>query len=226
MKNVFQHHHRSSARAGFTLVESLIAVSLLGVLFLAVLQTSSRASDAFDEGGVEHELWTRTQRALERIAREVELADAGILAGTISDPLGVDTVTFQVPVGFAGAEVQWSGPLRIALELEPGELDDGIDNDGDEFIDERRIVRTSELGAPEEQRLVLVAGVAELQDGESANGLDDNGNLLIDEPGLVFSEDEGLLTIRLTCQSRDEGGRVLTKTAATAVRLWNTNTGG
>jgi prepilin-type N-terminal cleavage/methylation domain-containing protein len=213
--------HQSS-RTGFTLVESLIAVSLLAVLFLAVLQTSSRASDAFDEGSVEHELWTSTQRALERIGTETELGDAGLLAGAVTSEYGSSALEFRVPTGFAGGAVQWSGTIRIALELEPGELDDGLDNDGDGFIDEGRVVRTNDLGTAEEQRLVLLNGVAELQDGESANGLDDNGNLLIDEPGLSFSAADGLLTIRLTCQSRDEGGRILTKTAATAVRLWNT----
>lgn len=210
------------SRTGFTLVEALISVTLLAVLFLAVLQTSSRASDAFDEGGVEHELWTRAQRALERIASEVELADAGILSSAVTSEYGADAVQFRLPTGFAGGVVQWSGVLRIALELEPGELDDGLDNDEDGFVDERRVVRTSDLGTADEQRLVLVSGVAELQDGESANSVDDNGNLLIDEPGLTFSAENGQLTILLTCQSRDEGGRILTKTAATAVRLWNT----
>jgi hypothetical protein len=213
-------------RAGFTLLEALISVTLLAVLFLAVLQTSSRASDAFDEGGVEHELWTRTQRALERIASEVELADAGILSADVVSEYGADTVQFRLPTGFAGGAVQWSGELRIELELEPGELDDGLDNDGDGFIDERRVVRTSDVGTPDEQRIVLVSGVAELQGGETANLADDNGNGLLDEAGLAFSAQDGLLTILLTCQSRDEGGRILTKTAATAVRLWNTNTGG
>lgn len=218
--------NRRSTRTGFTLVEALISVTMLAVLFLAVLQTSSRASDAFDEGGVEHELWTRAQRALERIATEVELASPAILAADVTSDLGAKAVQFRVPTGFAGGLVQWSGEIRIALELEPDELDDGLDNDGDGFIDEQRIVRTNDFGSADEQRIVLASGVAELQDGESANGVDDNGNGLRDESGLAFWAEDGLLTILLTCQSRDEGGRILTKTAATAVRLWNTNTGG
>ena len=215
-------HRPSVSRAGFTLIESLISVTLLAALFLAVLQTSSRASDAFDEGGVEHELWTRTQRALERIATEVKLGDAGLLSAAVTSELGASEVQFRVPVDFVAGAVQWSEPVRIATELEPGELDDGIDNDDDGFVDERQVVRISAPGTPEEQRFVLVRGVAELQDGELDNGIDDNANGLVDEPGLVFSATENLLTIRLTCRSRDEGGRVLTKTAATALRLWNT----
>jgi len=215
-------HNRGRTRLGFTLIESLISVALLGVLFLAVLQTSSRASDAFDEGGVEHELWTRTQRALERIATEVEFGDAGLLAGAVTSDLGASEVTFRVPLDFVAGAVQWSDFLRITTELEPEELDDGLDNDGDGFVDERQVVRISAPGTPEEQRLVLVRGVSELQDGELDNDADDNGNGLRDEPGLAFSAVGNLLTIRLTCRSHDEGGRVLTKTAATALRLWNT----
>lgn len=220
MKRHLERLHR--ARAGFTLIESLISVALLAVLFLAVLQTSSRASDAFDEGGVEHELWTRTQRALERIATEVELGDGGLLSAAVLSELGASEVTFQVPEDFVDGAVQWSTPIRIVAELEPGELDDGLDNDGDGFVDERQVLRITAPGTPDEQRLVLVRGVAELQEGELDNDADDNANGLVDEPGLVFSAVGDLLTIRLTCRSRDEGGRVLTKTAATALRLWNT----
>ena len=60
---------------GFTLVESMIAVSLLAILFLAVAQTSSRASDAFDEGSAEHALSVGTHRCLERMSQAIEFAE-------------------------------------------------------------------------------------------------------------------------------------------------------
>ena len=37
----------------------------------------------------------------------------------------------------------------------------------------------------------------------------------------TFSADENVVTVRLTCQRQDEGRRLLTKTAETAVRLHN-----
>lgn len=205
------------ARAGFTLIESLIAFSLLAVLFLAVVQTSSRASDAFEEGSSEHLLSTTTHRCLERIASAIEFSDTSILDAALQSNFGADQVSFRIPSSFEGGVVQWDD-YQILMELEPGELSDNLDNDGDGLIDEQRIVQ---LG-PDGSRIVLASGVAELLEGESPNGLDDNDNVLTDETGLSFSANGNVVTIRLTCQRRDEGGRLLTRTAETAVRLRNT----
>lgn len=207
-------------RAGFTFVEALIALSLLAVMFLAVAQTSSRASDAFDEGSADHILSTSTHRALERMARSIELSDGSILAGAIATDFGTDLVTFQVPVDFVAGVVVMR-PWQILAEREPGELDDGLDNDGDGLVDELRVVEVLDAGTPDERRNVLLGGVTELFAGELANDADDNGNGLIDERGLSFSSDGNVVTLRLSVQRRGEGGRVLSKTAETAVRLRN-----
>jgi len=184
--------------SGFTLVESLIAVTLLAVLFLAVAQTSSRASDAFDEGSVEHSLSTSTHRCLDHIVQAIEFADGTILGG-LGGGLGKDDVSFQTPIGWVGTDPEWSGPIRIHAELEHGELNDGLDNDGDELVDERQVVQVENEGQPDERRAVLAHGVAELYEGETANALDDNGNGLIDEPGLSFSAAGNVVRVRLTC---------------------------
>jgi len=212
--------HTDPRARGFTLVESLIAATLLAVLFLAVAQTSSRASDAFDEGSAEHLLSTSTHRGLERIAGAIELSDATILTGAVTSEFGDQQVTYRIPVEFVGTNVAWEN-YQIFSELEAGELDDGIDNDGDGLVDEHHVVYVEAPGQPDERRIVLVSGVAELLEGELPNGLDDNNNGLLDETGLSFSSDGSVITIRLTCQRTDEAGRLLTKTAETAVRLPN-----
>jgi hypothetical protein len=155
------------------------------------------------------------------MAQRIEFSDASILAGPIADPeLGTAQVEFQVPVDFVGATVVLEG-VQIFSEPEPGELDDGQDNDGDGLVDELRVVEVLAPNTPEERRTVLVSGVTELFDGELANGADDNDNGLINEAGLSFSSDGNVVTLRLSCQRRGEGGRLLTKTAETAVRLRN-----
>ena len=208
-----------TARTGFTFIEALIAMSLLAVMFLAVAQTSSRASDAFDEGSAEHLLSTSVHRALERMGQRVELSDGTILAGPIAT-IGSDLVSFQFPIDFEGPVVVMQG-VELFAELEPGELDDGQDNDGDGLVDELHVVEVLGPGTPEERRSVLVRGVTELFLGELPNNLDDNDNGLIDEAGLSFSADGDVVTLRLSCQRRGEGGRLLAKTAETAVRLRN-----
>ena len=215
-----ERYSRSGSR-GFTLVEALIATTLLAVLFLAVAQTSSRASDAFDEGSAEHALSTGTHRCLERITQAIEFADGDILAGLGDAAVDVDDVSFSVPRGWIGPAVDWSGPIRIFAQLEAGELNDDLDNDGDELVDELQVVQLEADG----RRTVLASGVAELFEGESANNLDDNGNVTIDERGLSFSATGNVVTVRLTCQRRDEAGRLLSKTAETAVHLRNTGGG-
>jgi len=214
-----------SGWSGFTLVEALIASTLLVVLFLAVAQTSSRASDAFDEGSAEHALSTGTHRCLERITQAIEFADGGILADLGAAGVDVDHVSFRVPRGWAGTAVDWSTVIRIFAEPERGELNDGLDNDGDELVDELQVVLVESEGQPDERRTVLASGVAELFEGESANNLDDNGNGLKDERGLSFSAVGSVVSVRLSCQRRDEAGRLLSKTAETAVRLRNTGGG-
>jgi prepilin-type N-terminal cleavage/methylation domain-containing protein len=215
-----RERHLRCGRAGFTLVESMIAVALLGILFLAVAQTSSRASDAFDEGSAEHALSTATHRCAERIARAIEFSNASIFAGLPAGTLAFDSVEFMTPASFEGGAVLWE-PREITTELEGEELDDGLDNDGDGLVDERRVVLLEAAGTPEERRVVLASGVSELFEGELANNADDNGNGLNDEPGLAFSADGDVVFVRLCCQRRDEGGRLLTKTAVTAVRPYN-----
>lgn len=215
------HTHSRSSSSGFTLLESLIAVTLLAVLFLAVAQTSSKASDAFDEGGTEHALSTSTHRCLDRITEAIEFAGGGILAGLGVADVGADKVSFSTPIGWAGTDPDWSGLIVIRAELEAGELNDGLDNDGDGLIDELQVVQILADG----RRIVLASGVAELYAGEIANNLDDNGNGLKDERGLSFSAVGNVVSVRLTCQRRDEAGRLLTKTAETAVRLRNTGGG-
>jgi prepilin-type N-terminal cleavage/methylation domain-containing protein len=212
--------HGPRARRGFTLVEALIAATLLAVLLLAVAQTSSRASDAFEEGSAEHTLSTATHRAMERLARTLELADGTLLAGPVLTDFGADLVTFRVPADFVGGAVQWTN-VQIHAELEPGELDNDLDDDGDELVDEYRIVLTEAPGTADERRTVLLSGVAELLEGELANNADDNGNGLIDERGFSLHALGNVLTIRITAQRRDDGRRLLVESAETAVRLWN-----
>jgi hypothetical protein len=128
---------------------------------------------------------------------------------------------FRLAAGYADDAIQWGEWRQIGIELEPGELDDGMDNDGDGLVDERRVVWTEAPGTLDERRRVLVGGVRELDDGEIANGVDDDGDTLLDEPGLTFVLQGDVLRVRLCIEGIDERGVVRTRSAETSIHIRN-----
>ena len=209
-----------SRRRGYSLLEAVIAVTLLGIFFGGVGLLSARTSDAYQEGSAAAELDARVGRALSEIARELEDSGRGELVPEPLAPLGAEALDFRAVADLVGG-VTWSPTRRIAWEREPGENDDGVDEDGDGLVDEGRVVWIENPGQPDERRRVLIGGVPELDFGETANNLDDDGDGLIDERGLAFVVEGDVLGVRLTAQDGRDGGRVLVRSAATSVHLRN-----
>lgn len=211
-----------TTKTGFTLVEMVISVALLGVMVIAVGLTSRKATDAFEEGTSLDTLNSTAHRSIERMLGELEGADGDELGPRpdIQFP-PTNRLTYRVAIGFAAGATQWSAPRELELEMEPGELDDDIDNDQDGLIDEGAVVWTENEGVPGERRVTLCRGVAELLEGELDNGLDDNGNGLIDEPGFCVEVRGEVVTLRMTLQAPDPDGRILTKTVESSVWVRN-----
>jgi hypothetical protein len=111
--------------------------------------------------------------------------------------------------------------VTFSLALEDGELDDGVDNNGNGLVDERKLLMTREPEGGEPLTSALAHGVRELAEGETANGLDDNGNGLKDEAGLSFERKNGRLIVRLSLEQRDGEGHLLVRSLQTSVRLRN-----
>jgi len=208
--------HSSGFTPGFTMVEMIIAVALLGVRVIAVGLTSRKATDAFEEGTSLDALNNTAHRTLERMLAELEAANGANLAPRPDIQDGWHRITYEVATDFNGVPI-WGNPLELERELEPGELDDGIDNDGDGLVDEGMVVWTENEGLPGERRVVLCRGVAELLEGEQPNNFDDNGNGLDDEPGFCVEVRGEVITLRMTLQALDPDGRVLTKTVESSV---------
>jgi Tfp pilus assembly protein PilW len=213
--------NRMRARAGFSLIEVVLALALTTGLLLAVTMTTRTASDAYEEGRVQDELTTRAHRTLERIAMEFASAGGDVLDPEPVLPMGATTMEYRQSQGYAGGEVQW-GPVRsVGLQLAEGELDDGIDNNGNGLVDESSVVLTRDLGGADERSVVLCNGVPELLEGEEQNGADDNGNGLQDEEGLSFELQGNVLVVRLTLEKVTEEGRRVARTVQTSVRMRN-----
>ncbi len=209
-----------STTAGMTLIEVMISTGLLFAVIAAAASLAMRASSTYEQGAARADVDQRAHRAIQLIVRE--FADAG-RAGLTPEPLaplGSATLDYRRADGFNGT-VTFGPQMRIALEMENTELDNGLDDDGNGLVDERRVVRIENPGALDERRKVICHDVAEYLGGEEPNGVDDNGNGLIDERGLSFEVQGDVLTIRLTLEAMGEGGIRLERTVQTSVRVRN-----
>lgn len=190
-------------RAGFSLIELLVSLSLLGVIGGAVLLAASSTSTAMQSSTTLADLHALSRRAIERIASELEQTerDDVLPASPAAEaPFHVSEIDFQ-RTDFVADAVVLENIARIGFEYAADEPNDGIDNNGNGLVDEGLVVLTESLGLASERRLVLCRNVAETLEGETAgNGADDNGNGLRDEGGLSFDFDGDRVTIRLTLE--------------------------
>ncbi len=209
------------ARAGFTLLESLITVGILALILGAFSTSLMRASGSARTGMSAGELQARTQRIVDRIAQELLAAENASFFPRPQAPASSGLLEYRRLEGFAGGAPQF-GPLRrIARAVSPNDPVNGLDDDGNGVVDDGRVVWVDDVGQPDERTFVWTSWVAPLAAGEQASGADDNANGLIDEAGLSFSFQGDVLTIQLTLQRPDGEGRILTATATTSVTSRN-----
>lgn len=202
------------------MVELTIVVALLGLVLGSMAMVSSSSNRAFQTSSVRSHLEAQSSAAMDRM-----LVDLRIAVGESLDPaLGDGDVTTSVEyvqAGLDGTKIQL-GPLRrLAFEYEVGEIDDGLDNNGNGLVDEGRLVLTEDVGGPGERSLVLTRWVRELLAGELDNGLDDNGNGLVDEPGFFLRRQGATLSAQMTLERVDREGRPIVRTSRSSTKLRN-----
>jgi len=215
---------RGYTTRGFTLIEAVIASVLGTIMFGSMVMAIQRGAGVFEQSVANNDVDSRAARALDRITREILGASSGSLNPTLETPVGAPTVwsstlDYQEPASWAGAVVLGQ-TIRITLELEDGEIDNGLDDNNNGLIDERQIVRIVDPG-PNEQRTVLLNGVSAFLEGELANGLDDNANGLIDEQGLSFDLTGSTLNVRLSLERIGPGQRLIVRTQIASIAFRN-----
>jgi prepilin-type N-terminal cleavage/methylation domain-containing protein len=208
-------------RAGFTLIEVLIAMTISAIVLGSAVTAAQRGVDAYRRSATNSALDAKVARALDRIKRELVGAGRDTLIPVPAAPFGSQVLEFQTEASWAGAAVAWGSSVQINWEPAPGELDNGIDDNGNGLVDEGVVVRIVDPGGPGEERVVLVRGVSELHEGELSNGIDDDGNGLIDEQGLSFDLNGDTLNVRLSLESRGPNGTLLVRTLETSITLRN-----
>jgi hypothetical protein len=173
----------------------------------------------------------QARRALDRIAGDLLSASAAsVSVDELAPPPPADVITwldYRPVTGFAGGMLT-DNLRRLRLVLHPGEVDDGIDNNGNGLVDECRLeLQTDVLGGG--PVVGLLAHVRRLAEGELPNGLDDNGDGRVDEPGFlaiweppsagVAGERGGRLRLQLSMERTVAGGRRVVRTVSTTVRV-------
>ena len=217
-----RNRHQTSTRQGLSLVELIIAVSLLTLLIGSVGLVSRTTEQAFRTGAASSAVELRSAAALAAVVRELEGATRTSLAPDPTTGLGTSELSFVQAIGFDGSRVVLGNARILRLEVEAGETIDGTDEDGDGLVDEGQIVLIEDEGLATERRRILVRSVAALLGGELANGIDDNGNGLVDEPGFIIEWRNDALEIQLTITRATPGGlEVVSRTARTSVKLRN-----
>jgi len=214
--------HSHASRGGFSLLELVIATALLSLVLGAVGLVQMRTRDASRVGLAQEQAESLCRRTLNRVADELGGVGHSLLFPDPSTNLGVSTLTYQHPTGVSNlGVVSWDTQTSLSLQMAQGETNNGIDDNGDGLIDERRLVLTRGVGTAHPIATVLCSGIPELATGETANGLDDNGNGVVDEAGFNIRKVGDLLTIRLTVQVPYGQGQVATSSLQTSVVLHN-----
>ena len=212
---------RAARCGGFTLLELLLAISLLGIVLAATAIVSSTGYNTYRASSAQSMAESRARRALDRAANELRTAVADSLPNPGGN-FGMDTLDFRQAVGVDGAGSLVLGPLtRLAFVLDGAEAANGADDDGDGLADEGELVLTRDVGGAAERRVVLVRPVRALLEGEATNLADDNGNGLVDERGFCVQRLGDVLTLRLTLEDFEPNGRRILRTVETSIRTRN-----
>ena len=205
---------------GFTLIEMLVAIGLFGLVIGALTRMSDSSQRAYTHGTVSAHLESQIARTMGQVSEELRRAGAGSIAFPAAPGVPAE-VAFLQALDFENGQVTWSDGCRLLLEYELGEVGDGIDNNGNELVDEGRLVLVTDEGEPTERRRTLTRWVAGMLEGELPNNLDDNGNGLVDERGFALEQQGRTLIVHLTLQRNDRERRPIVRTGTTSVRLRN-----
>ncbi|TAJ16108.1 MAG: prepilin-type N-terminal cleavage/methylation domain-containing protein [Planctomycetota bacterium] len=217
MKYSLRNRAARAARRGFTLIELCATVGILGLVTLSVHSVADSSDRLSKYTTVRARMLGQGNEALTRATAELSNAGISTLSAGAWGPSGASTVDFLVVTGSNGDDPIWSTTRRLGVILSDGEIDNGLDDDSDGLVDERRLVFVRDAGGAGQKQIVLCNNLCETFPGESINGADDNGNGLIDETGFCAFVTGNGVELRIALQAQDGEGGVLTETFVTRV---------
>jgi len=181
-------HRAARSRRGASLIEIVVSFGVLLLLVGLVAEAVTTSRGAYGQGMSTAAIESQARRTVDALATRLTGASAStVRVDNPAPPAAANVITWidwQSVEGYAGGPLL-SDQSRIQLELMAGEIDDGLDNNGNGMIDECRLVFIPDVfgGGPQ---VGLAGFVTRFAEGEIANGVDDNGDGNVDEPGFSF----------------------------------------
>lgn len=206
-------------QTGLSVVEIAVASTIFVVVLGIVGSGILRAHGAWQGTAGRRDAERRASTSLEKIVARLTDCGGTTITTTMAPPAGSSTITYRERKGWTSGAPVWGDITTIAWESDPGDPQNGSDDDRDGIVDEGQVViRIAAAGG--EKSAVLVQNVANRLERENGgNGLDDNGNGLVDERGLSFDRVGPRLTIRLTVERVGPDKVRVLETAQTTIRL-------
>ena len=186
-------------KAGFTLVELMIAITIFGLISVNIAMVSRTSSKATESDMFRQLLDSELDQTLERIRLALMAAAADNVYPQIPAPLSESHIDYSTSVGVNNGKLVLGSPERIRWIASQ---------------DKGRVTWTHAVGQPEENEIQWSGNVPILQDKEVVNERDDNFNDLVDEPGLSFhvehADDKELqIYVTLTVSKEDSSGSTI-----------------
>ena len=174
---------KPSRRAGFTLLEVLIALALVGLVIANVAMVMQTGTKAYQMESSLGDLEIQADRTLDRIALALMASSRESIDPSAQAPFHASAVNYEQSLGVEDGEPVFGPAERIEMTVQEG-----------------RVMWRERPEEPSERSVVWTNWVSAFLEGEVQNGLDDNGNGLIDETGLSFEVVGSRVTIRLTLE--------------------------
>ena len=151
---------RSTPRSGWSFVALALTVVLLSAAVGTVSMVSTSIAHTPRGERTRSELEESARLAVEEIAAILMEARIDSLSPDPRAPASTECLEFQRAIYRENQPPVWTDPERVEVLLDPGELDDGLDNDGDLLVDERTAFLVKNSGSENELRRVLAEGVS------------------------------------------------------------------
>lgn len=202
------HHRVQGSRSGFTLIETMIAMTVFLLIAINVNLVVGAGRSAATAGAFMMRIEDELHLTLDRMSLALMAADSREVDGPGQIPLSSGSVRFQTALGLNDGNVV-HGPLEDVRWLPTA--------GGEGMIEWRE-----NPGDATERSVVWSKHVPVAFESEVLNNLrDDNRNDLNDEGGLAFTQLGRTLNIHLTVAREDEDGREHTTSKRNVVTCRN-----